>query len=119
MASSLRNCALVLSILAAAPLPARAAVPRSAQPVSVEAESSDVDYKSSRVVFNHVRITQGDLIVEAVHAVATGLDFRASRWELAGQVRITSTEGRLASGSAFVTCQGNRVVRGEIGEAPG
>ena len=65
MASSFRNCGFVLSVLAAAALPVRAAEPRASQPVSVEAESSDVDYRSSRVVFNRVRITQGDLVVEA------------------------------------------------------
>ncbi len=62
MASSIRNCAKALAVLAAAALPVRAAEPRSTQPVSVEAESSDVDYRSSRVVFNRVRITQGDIV---------------------------------------------------------
>ena len=118
MAISFRNLALVLALLAAAPLPARAAAPRSAQPVSVEAESSDVDYKSNRVVFHQVRITQGDLVVEAEHAVATGLDFRASRWELDGKVRITGAEGRLDSESATVTFRDNQVNRAEIAGSP-
>jgi lipopolysaccharide transport protein LptA len=118
MASSFRNCGFVLSVLAAAALPVRAAEPRASQPVSVEAESSDVDYRSSRVVFNRVRITQGDLVVEAERAVATGLDFRASRWQFAGQVRISGFEGRLRSDSAVVTFRDNRVARAEIAGTP-
>lgn len=118
MASSSRSCVLVLSVLAAAAVPVRAAEHRSLQPVSVEAESSDVDYRSSRVVFDRVRITQGDLVVEARRAVATGLDFRASRWELTGQVQITGTEGRLQSDSAVVTFRDNRVARAEITGTP-
>lgn len=118
MASSFRSCVFVLSVLAATALPVKAAEPRSSQPVSVEAESSDVDYRSSRVVFNRVRISQGDLVVEAERAVATGLDFRASRWELAGQVQISGTEGRLRSDSAVVSFRDNRVARAEIAGTP-
>ena len=118
MASSIRNCAKALAVLAAAALPVRAAEPRSTQPVSVEAESSDVDYRSGRVVFNRVRITQGDIVVEATRAIATGLDFRASRWELDGQVQINGSGGRLQSESAIVSFRDNRVIRAEITGTP-
>jgi lipopolysaccharide export system protein LptA len=119
MATSLPERILALTLLLGclAP-PAQAADPRRDQPVTVDAESSDFDYKSSRLVFNQVKITQGDIVVEATRATATGLDFIDSRWQLEGKVRITAAEGTLSSDTATVNFGNNRVTRAEIVGSP-
>jgi lipopolysaccharide transport protein LptA len=119
MDTSLRRrlAAVILFAAAAAPV-AWAEDARLDQPVTVDAESSDFDYKSSRLVFNRVRITQGDIVVDAARATATGLDFVDSRWQLEGEVRIKATEGTLSSDNATVNFKDNRVTRAEIHGKP-
>src|SRR2546430_7441867 len=44
-------------------------------PISLDATSSEVDYKTNTVVFKDVVIAQGNVRVQAEHAHATGLNF--------------------------------------------
>lgn len=113
-----RRLAALTLLLAGATPAAWAADARRDEPVTVDAESSDFDYKSSRLVFNRVRITQGDIVVDATRATATGLDFLDSRWQLEGEVRIKATEGTLSSDNATVNFKDNRVTRAEIHGKP-
>jgi lipopolysaccharide transport protein LptA len=119
MATSFPRRLVIPTLLLAGLAPvAWSADPRRDQPVTVDAESSDFDYKSSRLVFNRVKITQGDIVVEAERATATGLDFIDSRWQLEGTVRITATDGTLSSDTATVNFGNNRVTRAEIVGSP-
>jgi len=85
---------------------------RDRLPITVEAESSDFDYKNSVLVFNDVSIVQGPTRITAQKAQASGLDFEDSRWEFSGAVRMTLTDGALASDTARV-----RFAKGEIQSA--
>jgi len=101
MAASTLN-ALVWCALA---LPASQAVAAhlQQQTISLDAQSSELDYKSNIVVFRKVRIAQGDMSVAADQAQATGLDFDDSRWVFRGNVRITMHQGQLNSDQAEIT----------------
>jgi len=73
------------------------------QAISLDAQSSELDYKNNNLIFRKVRITQGDMSVAADHAQATGLDFENSRWVFRGNVRITMNQGQLTSEEAEIT----------------
>lgn len=117
MAASIPSLALGLLLAATAPL-ALAQDPRASLPITVEADSSDFDYKNGVLVFVRVRITQGDARVEADRATATGLEFENSRWRFEGQVRIRAEGGSLASDAATVRFVGNEIQSAEVTGSP-
>src|ERR1700746_2097389 len=93
----LRCGLLAWAALAAAPaaLPALAAAPTAAAkaaaplgsrqlPITVDAASSEVDYRTNTVVFREVVISQGATRIQADHAHASGLNFTNSRWTFGG-----------------------------------
>lgn len=117
MACSSPSLALA-ALLALAPPLAMAANPRATLPISVEAESSDFDYKNGVLVFTRIRIIQGDARVEADRATATGLDFENSNWLFEGQVRITAEGGFLSSEAANVKFVNNEISSAEVTGSP-
>jgi lipopolysaccharide transport protein LptA len=80
------------------------AIPQHAeqQSISLDAQSSELDYKNNNLVFRKVRIAQGNMSVSADQAQATGLDFDNSRWVFRGNVKITMDQGLLTSDEAEV-----------------
>jgi lipopolysaccharide transport protein LptA len=73
------------------------------QSISLDAQSSELDYKNNNLIFRKVRITQGDMSVAADQAQATGLDFENSRWVFRGNVKITMDQGQITSDEAEIT----------------
>jgi lipopolysaccharide export system protein LptA len=73
------------------------------QSISLDAQSSELDYKNNNLVFRKVRIAQGNMSVTADQAQATGLDFENSHWVFRGVVKITMDQGLLSSDEAEVT----------------
>jgi len=73
------------------------------QAISLDAQSSELDYKNNNLIFHKVRITQGNMSVAADQAQATGLDFENSRWVFRGNVKITMDQGQLTSDEAEIT----------------
>ena len=94
----------VLALLAFA-LPGTRAVAAHVeqQAISLDAQSSELDYKNNNLVFRKVRIAQGNMAVAAYQAQATGLDFENSRWVFRGNVKITMDQGQLTSDEAEIT----------------
>ena len=86
----------------------------STEPVSLDAASSDVDYKSNTVVFRDIVVTQGNMRVAAEEARATGLNFDDSQWTFSGNVRITVEGGSLASDKAIVRFLRNQIAKATI-----
>lgn len=98
-----------------------AGIPKDARqlPISLDAASSEVDYKTNTVVFRNVVISQGDTRVQADHAHATGLDFDNSRWTFEGNVRISGEQqGSLRSDQAVVEFRNNRIAKATIDGSP-
>jgi lipopolysaccharide transport protein LptA len=115
--------------LAAAPTPPAAVAPgqgsappamlSSKLPITVDAASSDVDYKTHTYTFEKVVISQGALRVQADHARATGLDFANSHWTFDGHVRIDAEpRGNLRSDQAVVEFRDNRIARATVTGKP-
>jgi lipopolysaccharide transport protein LptA len=102
MAASTLNKAVAFFALA---LPASLAVAAHTeqQAISLDAQSSELDYKNNNLIFHKVRITQGNMSVAADQAQATGLDFENSHWVFRGNVRITMDQGQLSSDEAEIT----------------
>lgn len=118
MAHSCRSLALLLGCALAARAPALAPAPAQ-QPISVDAASSQVDYKSNTVVFTQIVISQGATRVQADYAHATGLDFANSRWNFDGNVHIDAPEqGSLRSDAAVVEFRDNHIARATITGKP-
>src|SRR3984893_12540807 len=85
------------------------------QPITLDAASSEVDYRTNTVVFSEVVISQGATRVQADHAHATGLNFANSRWTFEGKIRIDAEQqGNLRSDQATVTLMTNRIPRATI-----
>ena len=117
-----RSCRKLLPLLLGALLPALAPAvetPTAQQPISVDAASSDFDYKSNSVVFRNVVISQGDTRVQADHAQATGLNFANSHWNFEGHVHIDAEQrGHLRSDQAIVDFRDNHLERATITGKP-
>jgi lipopolysaccharide transport protein LptA len=107
MAASTPSLTLAALLLAAV-APVHAATPRAVLPISVEAESSDFDYKNGVLVFTSVVITPGDARVE----------FENSKWRLEGHVRIQAEGGYLASDLATVSFAANEISVAQVTGTP-
>src|SRR5215472_3027337 len=104
---------------AAAPPGAAAAVPTRQLPITVDAASSEVDYRTNTVVFTQVVISQGAMRVQADHAHASGLNFANSRWTFEGHVRIDAEpRGSLRADQAVVEFRDNRIARATANGTP-
>lgn len=113
---SLATVALVAALLA--PASVWAQTPRANMPISVEAESSDFDYKNGVLVFRRILVTQGDASVAADLATATGLEFQNSEWSFEGKVRIAVEGGTLESDAATVRFRNNEIAFAEVTGEP-
>ena len=110
----------------AAPQPAGAtaagaavSAPAHQLPITVDAASSEVDYRTNTVVFSQVVISQGTMRVQADHAHASGLNFANSRWTFEGHVRIDAApSGSLRADQAVVEFRDNRIVRATASGKP-
>jgi lipopolysaccharide transport protein LptA len=107
---------------AAASAPAAAAPARSPvqlldkdQPIHMDAANSEVDYKSKRMIYHDIVISQGTTRVQADTAQATGLNFENSKWTFDGNVRINAEpRGNLRSDSAVVEFKDNLIARATV-----
>jgi lipopolysaccharide transport protein LptA len=103
----------------AAAASAAAALPAHPVPITVDAASSEVDYRTNMVVFSQVVISQGAMRVQADHAHASGLNFANSRWTFEGHVRIDAApSGSLRSDQAVVEFRDNRILRATANGKP-
>ena len=80
-------------------------------PISLDAESSELDLKNERLVFTNARISQVDLKVNADTAASENLDFANAVWELEGSVRIESADGVVEAAAATLNFKNHRLVR--------
>ncbi|MDE2305670.1 MAG: hypothetical protein KGL34_08925, partial [Gammaproteobacteria bacterium] len=102
---------------AAAPA-ARAQLQVTRAPISLEAQSSEIDYKTNELVFRKVHISQGAMSISADLAHATGLNFDNSHWVFRGNVRIAVNEGRLESATAEIAFADKRLARAVVDGTP-
>ena len=97
--------------IALAAIAAHAADP---MPISLDAESSTFDRQSNTVAFRRLSITQGDLLIRADEAVATGLDFEQGEWRFSGNVEFTVESARVEADSATIEFADNELKSAEL-----
>jgi lipopolysaccharide transport protein LptA len=112
--------AAAVAVAQAPPLKAPTALSGScAQPINLDAASSEVDYKTNTVVFKDVVISQCDMRIQSDRAHATGLNFANSKWDFEGNVRIDAEQrGNLRSDSAVVEFRDNHILRATVTGKP-
>jgi lipopolysaccharide export system protein LptA len=113
-----------------APSPASPPAPGRAQPVlpdfdsqrnlpiDLDAQSSEFDRGSNRLVFHGMHITQGTLSIRADVAEATRLDFENSRWQFRGHVEIINQGAKAWCDTAELTFLGHQLRSALLHGAP-
>jgi lipopolysaccharide transport protein LptA len=87
-------------------------------PISLDAESSSFDRQSNTVAFRRLNITQGDMVIRADEAVATGLDFEQGEWRFSGNVVFTIENARIEADTATIVFVANELRSAELVGTP-
>ena len=69
-------------------------------PISLDADSTDYDGKKSMLRFKGLRLSQGNIGIEADEGLASKLDFEDSVWKFTGSVIIDVENGHIECDSA-------------------
>lgn len=69
-------------------------------PISLDADSTDFDGKTSMLRFQGLRLSQGNIGIEADEGLASKLDFEDSVWKFTGNVVIDIENGHIECDSA-------------------
>ncbi len=87
-------------LILSAPTMAQVAQQDLLLPIDLVADSTDYDGKNSMLMFKGLRLSQGNLGVEADEGRATKLDFEDGVWSFAGNVVIDTENGHIACDTA-------------------
>jgi lipopolysaccharide transport protein LptA len=87
-------------------------------PISLDADSSKYDGKSTMVVFEGLRLSQGSIGIEADEGRASKLDFKDSVWQLSGNVTIDVENGHIECDSADLTFSEYQLILATITGSP-
>ncbi len=114
------RAALLAAIFAAVLLanPAAAQAQDGDQTIKVDAGSWEYDRKNSNVSFEAIRITQGDLGIDADEARSSNLDFADSTWHFTGNVRIKGADADIRASEANLKFRDNKLETASIVGAP-
>jgi lipopolysaccharide export system protein LptA len=78
-------------------------------PITLAADSTDYDGKSSMMMFQGLRLSQGTTNIEADEGRATKIDFEDSVWHFDGNVVIDVEAGHIESNSAELSFEDTRL----------
>lgn len=87
-------------------------------PISLDADSTDYDGKNSMLMFQGLRLTQGNIGVQADRGLASKLDFEDSVWQFSGNVIIDTENGRIECDVADLKFSGHRLELATITGTP-
>jgi lipopolysaccharide transport protein LptA len=87
-------------------------------PISLDADSTDYDGKNSMLMFTGLRLTQGNIGVEADEGRASKLDFEDSVWQFNGNVVIDTENGHIECDAADLTFDGHQLQLATITGSP-
>lgn len=111
----IKRCLLLILFL---PAFATAQVVDSRLPITVDANSTDYDGKNSLLLFRGLRVTQGNIGIEADEGQATKLDFEDAVWRFAGNVIIDVDNGHIECASADLKFRNNTLQLATIQGSP-
>ncbi|MFT5501467.1 MAG: lipopolysaccharide export system protein LptA [Woeseiaceae bacterium] len=78
-------------------------------PISLDADSTDYDGKSSMLMFTGLRLTQGNIGIQANEGRASKLDFEDSVWHFSGNVIIDVENGHIECEVADLSFSGHEL----------
>jgi lipopolysaccharide transport protein LptA len=78
-------------------------------PISLDADSTDYDGKSSMLMFSGLRLTQGSIGVQADEGRASKLDFEDSVWRFNGNVIFDVENGHIECDTADLSFSGHQL----------
>lgn len=113
--STLRSAFLLIPLLSAA---ATAQITDSRLPISVESDSSSYDGRNSMLMFRGLRVTQGNIGIEADEGRASNLDFEDSVWQFSGNVVIDVENGHIECDKADLKFSNHQLTLATIAGAP-
>jgi lipopolysaccharide transport protein LptA len=87
-------------------------------PISLDAESTDYDGKNSMLMFKGLRLSQGNIGIEADEGRASKLDFEDSVWRFTGNVIIDVENGHIECQSADLRFISHQLTVADIVGAP-
>lgn len=87
-------------------------------PITLDADESNYDGKSSMLMFRGLRLSQGNLGIQADQGRASQLDFEDSVWQFAGNVVIEIENGRIECDSADLKFSGHLLELATISGSP-
>lgn len=93
-------------------------LPDPTQAITITANSSVLDHRQNTVLYRKVRITQGDVSIEADEAAASGREFENSQWTFTGAVRIRLPNGSIDSDVAVVTFEAGQIAQARMTGKP-
>jgi lipopolysaccharide transport protein LptA len=109
----------LLTGLALAPLAGAAEGDRCTQPVEVNGDQVEANYKTNNVELRNVVISQCDVRVAAKRAHANGLDVDNARWTFEGDVRIdVEKRGSLRADQADIEFRNSQIAKATITGKP-
>jgi lipopolysaccharide transport protein LptA len=88
------------------------------QEITLDAASSDFDRRNERLVFQEVRVRQGELSISADVAESRDLDFSRGSWLFRGNVVISGPMGRIESDRATVSFADHQLRKATAEGAP-
>jgi len=116
--SSAKHRGLLFATLLCAVPSAMAVLPDAREPIALEADSSEFDRESGKLMFQNVHIRQGTLSIVADTARADDLDFADSSWDFRGHVRIDGEASQILSETAVLRFRDHRLVRASVNGRP-
>jgi lipopolysaccharide export system protein LptA len=123
MSTHLRNRLLIFllaSIAMSIALPgiAKAQLTDLRLPISLDADSTDYDGKNSMLMFKGLKLSQGNIGIEADEGRASKLDFEDSVWRFSGNVIIDVENGHIECQSADLQFLEHQLIVADIVGAP-
>ncbi len=122
--NSVRNLVFVLTALATgAAFSAEHSVEdilraNQGSPIKINAESSDFNYTSGRLIFRGLEMIQGDLTIRAELAETERLDFADGAWAFTGDVQVEAQNARLFCDEARIDFRNHQLTRADLQGKP-
>ena len=83
-------------------------------PITLNAESSDFDYESSRLIFRGLQLEQGELFIKANIAETDKLNFADGVWNFSGDVFVKTAAASLYCDTAVLRFINHRLASAEL-----
>ena len=95
------RCLCCAALLALTPVaPAQVTDLDMRLPMDIDADNTTIDGKNSMIIFNGLRLTQGQVSIQADEGRATRMELEDSYWNFAGNVIIDVGTGRIECDTA-------------------